>query len=78
VESVFLQSIIVSLNLSPMQLQRLYEGTAQSVSARSSDGRMVHFPANILRTHVTHMGVVGKFCIHFTPDNRFSRIEKID
>jgi len=71
-------SIIVRLNIPPEQYQRLYEGIAKSVNARSIDGKSVSFPANILRPFVTHSGVMGTFAIHFTPENRFERIEKID
>jgi len=73
-----LRSIYVQLNISPEQFQRLYEGIVKTVNARSIDGRSVRFPANILRPFVTHAGVVGTFAIHFSDENRFQGIEKID
>lgn len=73
-----MRSIVVQLNILPEQFQRLYEGVAQNVNARSLDGRNVRFPAHILRPFVTHAGVVGGFAISFTDDNRFHSIEKID
>jgi predicted flavoprotein YhiN len=73
-----LHSIIVPLKISPEEFQRLYEGHVKEVSARSSDGRQVRFPANILRPFVTHFGVSGTFAIHFSEDKRFHSIEKID
>jgi hypothetical protein len=73
-----LRSIYVQLNILPEQFQRLYEGVAKTVNAKSLDGRNVCFPANILRPFVTHSGVVGTFSIHFSDDNRFHSIEKID
>ena len=71
-------SIIVHLHILPEEFQRLYEGSAKDVTARSTDGRRVRFPANILRPYVTHAGVMGTFAIHFSDDNRFQSIEKID
>ena len=73
-----MSSIIVQLNIYADEFQRLYEGSAKDVTARSSDGRRVRFPANILRPYVTHNGVQGTFAIHFSADNRFQSIEKID
>ena len=66
------------LNIPPEQFQRLYEGVAKTVNARSIDGKSVRFPANILRPFVTHAGVVGTFAIHFSAEHRFQNIEKID
>ncbi len=68
----------MQLRISSDEFQRLYEGTAKEVSARSIDGRRVRFPANILRPFVTHVGIMGIFRIHFSDDNRFHHIEKID
>lgn len=73
-----MRSIYVQLNIPPEQFQRLYEGVAKTVNARSLDGRNVNFPANILRPFVTHSGIVGTFAIHFSDENRFQSIEKID
>ncbi|MES2826232.1 MAG: DUF2835 domain-containing protein [Pseudomonadota bacterium] len=73
-----MQSIVMQLHISPDEFQRLYEGTAKVVSARSIDGRRVRFPANILRPFVTHIGISGLFRIQFSDDNRFQQIEKID
>jgi hypothetical protein len=73
-----LRSIIVPLKIYPEEFQRLYEGNVKEVSARSIDGLKVRFPANILRPYVTHAGVVGTFAIHFSDENRFHSIEKID
>lgn len=73
-----MRSIYVQLNIPPAQFQRLYEGVAKTVNARSLDGRNVSFPANILRPFVTHAGIAGTFAIHFSDENRFQDIEKID
>lgn len=73
-----MSSIYVQLNIPADEFQRLYEGTAKTVNARSLDGRTVKFPASILRPFVTYSGISGTFAIHFTEENRFKHIEKID
>ncbi|RYY75544.1 MAG: DUF2835 family protein [Gammaproteobacteria bacterium] len=73
-----MRSIIVPLKIYPDEFQRLYEGNVKEVSARSIDGLRVRFPANILRSYVTHAGVIGTFAIHFSDENKFLSIEKID
>lgn len=73
-----MRSIVVQLHISSDEFQRLYEGTAKEVVARSIDGLRVRFPANILRPFITHAGISGRFSIHFNNDNRFQGIDKID
>lgn len=73
-----MRSIIVRLQISANEFQRLYEGSAKDVTARCQEGRRVRFPANILRPFITHQGISGTFHIHFGEDNRFKAIEKID
>ena len=73
-----MRSIIVPLKIYPEEFQRLYEGNVRDVSARSIEGLKVRFPANILRPYVTHAGVMGTFAIHFSDENKFHSIEKID
>ena len=68
----------MQLRISVDEFQRLYEGTAKDVTARSQDGLRVRFPAKILRPFITHSGISGKFLIQFDDDNRFKQIEKID
>ncbi|MET0355299.1 MAG: DUF2835 domain-containing protein [Cellvibrio sp.] len=73
-----MRSIIVPLKIYPDEFQRLYEGNVKDVSALSIEGLRVRFPANILRPYVTHAGVIGTFAIHFSDENKFHSIEKID
>lgn len=68
----------MQLRIHAEEFQRLYEGSARDVTASSSDGKRVRFPANILRPFVTRAGIQGTYAIHFSADNRFQRIEKID
>jgi Protein of unknown function (DUF2835) len=73
-----LRSIIVQLQIGADEFQRLYEGTAKEVVARSLEGQRVRFPAIILRPFVALDGVHGTYHIHFVNDNRFQSIERID
>lgn len=72
-----MKSIIVSLSISTEEFQRLYEGSAKTVFARSIDGRSIRFPAGILRQFVLHNGVRGTFQINFDDDNRFQAIQRL-
>lgn len=70
-------AMVVNLVIQAEEYQRMYMGTARTVSTVSVDGRSVSFPANILRPFVTHTGVAGRFMIRFTSDNRFESIERL-
>lgn len=73
----FLKSIIINLAISSEEFQRLYEGSAKDVFARSVDGRSIRFPANILRPFVLHAGIRGTFQIEFDEENRFKAITRL-
>ena len=72
-----LSVLVVDLAISTEKLKRVYSGGAQEVVARSRDGRVVRFPANILRPFVEHDGVHGSFKIHFDDQNRCQSIDRI-
>ncbi len=72
-----LKSIIVNLSISTDEFQRLYEGNAKTVFARSIDGRSIRFPAGILRPYVLHNGIRGTFQIDFDEENRFQSILRL-
>lgn len=70
--------MVINLAILAEEYQRLYQGAARDVVARSMDGRRIRFPALILRPFVTHTGIHGRFQILFDDHNRFHSIEKID
>ncbi|HSX52107.1 MAG TPA: DUF2835 domain-containing protein [Cellvibrio sp.] len=72
-----MKNIIVNLSISAEEFQRLYEGSAKTVFARSIDGRSIRFPAGILRPFVLHSGIRGTFQIDFDEDNRFQSIQRL-
>lgn len=68
--------LIVNLNISSDAYLRHYRGSARDVVATTDDGRSVRFPANILRSVVTHDGVCGSFSIEFDDRGKFVSIER--
>lgn len=58
-------------------MRRYYAGRARQVAAIDEAGRSVRFPAEILRRHVGHDGVHGRFRIEFDAAGRFSSIERL-
>ena len=69
--------VSVSIHLSAEQIQSYYAGAVRNVAANTSDGRVIHFPANILRTFVDRNGVNGVFEIEFDQDNKFVAIHRV-
>lgn len=54
-----------------------YRNQADTVMARTLDGRSIEFPANALQRHVSHHGVYGLFEIAIDADHRLVRIDRI-
>ncbi|MCW8886950.1 MAG: DUF2835 domain-containing protein, partial [Motiliproteus sp.] len=60
-----MQKITLNLKISPDEYLKLYQGSANSVTATAIDGRSVRFPAKILKPYVTLQGIRGVFVIYF-------------
>lgn len=73
-----MSALVVNLVIEAEEYQRMYSGQAKYVFCRSVDGRKVQFPANILRPFVTREGIRGRFIIHFSEDNRFQSIARLE
>lgn len=54
-----------------------YRGAAREVVVRAVDGRVVRFPADLLRPFVTREGISGLFALRFDGDHRFVAIERV-
>lgn len=67
----------VSLFLSAEKMQAFYAGAVRNVAATTVDGRVVHFPVNILRPFVDRNGVNGSFDIEVDQDNKFVAIHRV-
>ncbi|MCH9638140.1 MAG: DUF2835 domain-containing protein [Betaproteobacteria bacterium] len=73
-----LQRLHVVLNISPDKLLYYYEGEVNAVVAKTTDGRTIRFPANVLRSVVQKHGVHGTFELVFNEQNKFVSICRID
>lgn len=74
----FMKEIIVSLHISREDYLTFYQGQVQTVVATAMDGRIVRFPAGILKGMVGHEGIHGTFKIRFDADNKFDGIVRIN
>ncbi|MCE7914256.1 MAG: DUF2835 family protein [Nitrosomonas sp. PRO4] len=71
------QRLHVVLKIPAYQVLYYYEGEVDTVAARTTDGRIVHFPANILRSLVQSDGVYGTFELVFDEHNKFVSISRV-
>ncbi|MBA3754789.1 MAG: DUF2835 domain-containing protein [Nitrosomonas sp.] len=72
------QHLRVVLKIPAYQLLYYYEGEVDTVAARTTDGRIIHFPANILRSMVQNHGVYGTFELVFDENHKFVSISRVD
>lgn len=66
-----------TLHIPAHEYQQYYSGSASNVIVTATDGRNIQFPANILRSFVTHDGIHGDFVIEFDYNNKFVAINQI-
>ena len=71
-----MKEIIVTLAIGPDEYLKNYQVPGINVAAKSVDGKVVHFPANILQRFVTREGVQGRFKIRFNEAGKFQSIER--
>lgn len=71
------QRVQVRLNIPAHQLLLYYEGAVDTVAAKTTDGRVVHFPANVLRSVVQNHGVYGTFELVFDERCKFVSISRV-
>ena len=67
----------LNLTIAVEEMRRWYAGEAHVVEAKSVDGRLVRFPANILRPFVTRDGVQGLFEIRYDQQGKFHSIVRL-
>ena len=67
----------IVLNISSYQLIQYYEGAVNSVVAKTTDGRTIKFPANILRSVVQSDGVHGTFELVLDAHYKFVSISRV-
>ncbi|MEK7302511.1 MAG: DUF2835 domain-containing protein [Pseudomonadota bacterium] len=71
------QHIHVVLKIPAHKLLYYYEGGVDTVVAEATDGRIIRFPANILRSVVQSDGVHGTFELAFDEHHKFVSIARI-
>lgn len=72
-----MHKVIVPLTISAEEYLKLYQGSARSVYAKTTEGKSIRFPANILQPFVTRAGIKGHFSIEFDQCNKFKTISRI-
>ncbi|BCE01698.1 DUF2835 domain-containing protein [Marinicellulosiphila megalodicopiae] len=66
-----------NINIPYEDFEAVYRGAAKSVLANSEQGKSVRFPADILRPFLTRDGIVGRFCVQFDANHKFSGIKRM-
>ncbi len=74
---VYMASSFFSLNISAKEYLRVYRGSARQVVVRGTDGTSLSFPAEHLRSFVSHDGVQGRFVLNYDSDNKFISLQKL-
>lgn len=72
-----MQEIRFRLSLTAAEFLAFYQGAAREVVAQALDGRMVRFPAAVLRPFVAHDGVRGVFALRFDEHNKFKEMVRV-
>ncbi len=72
------KSVEFTLDISRQVYLQYYSGRIKSVIVRSTEGRRVQFPANLLTSHVTHSGVKGLFVLHYLENGKALSLDKIN
>ena len=72
-----LYQVRFSLRIAPEQMEEYYRGAVDKVAAVAEDGRTIYFPARVLRSFVTHAGVVGSFVMRYDSRGRFHSMERV-
>ncbi len=72
-----MNQITFQLSISSDQFLAYYRGAAKNVSLTMSDGKVIHFPANILQPFVQHDGVHGQFIMRFDDRHKLIDIKRI-
>ncbi len=71
------QQLRLRLNIPANAIHAYYSGGVREIVATAIDGRVVRFPANILRPFVTHDGVHGEFALEFDTNHKFVAIHRL-
>lgn len=59
-----------SLHLSASEVERYYQGKAQSVIVTATNGLNLQFPANLILPYVARDGVRGRFILSYDQNGK--------
>lgn len=65
------------LSLSSEQFLQVYQGIAKNVTARTDEGQVIKFPAQHIKSFLTHDGIYGYFEMEFSPEHKFIGIKRL-
>ena len=71
------RSLVVELSIEADEFLQSYRGATKDVLARAVNGQTIRFPANILKSFVSHDGIQGRFRIHFDQKGKFVSIDRL-
>jgi hypothetical protein len=70
-------SIRFNLSSSSEQFLQVYQGIAKNVTARTDDGKVIQFPAQHIKSFLTHDGIYGYFEMTFSAEHKFMGIKRL-
>ena len=59
------------MTISSLELKKYYQGKAQNILVKATNGLRIKFPANLLLPYVGHSGVSGKFILSYDRNGKF-------
>jgi predicted flavoprotein YhiN len=66
-----------SIKIAPEEIKKYYQGSAQSVIARASNGLKIQFPASLLLPYVTHNGISGQFVLTYHKNGKAESLSRV-
>lgn len=69
--------VIIDLNIPEQELMKYYRDGITTVVARDIQGKVIRFPAGILRQFVTSSGVNGTFVIEYNQQGKLINIKNM-
>lgn len=65
------QTIRLQITIPANDYLAYYRGDVDTVVARANDGRVIRFPADVLRPVLTHKGIDGEFLLKIDENDKF-------
>ncbi len=72
-----MKQLVVSINLTPKQVEEYYRGTVRYVVAEAADGRTVQLPIKVLHKYISKTGIQGHFLVTTDENYKFKRIDSV-